>query len=282
MRGKYGADEPATPSFSNSVSLKMIRSIRLLPFWLLLFAGILSVAAKPAARVTAAASFPAASPDTIPAADTVVLTKYDSLFNKLQLGKLGLGRRAFDYAIVGYNILKAKNRLSNQHILSIADMTTASGRKRFFVIDMKNSQLLFVTYVAHGRNSGLDKTLHFSNEAESFKSSVGFYITSLTDSGKHGYSMRLEGQEIGYNHNARERDIVVHGADYVGEAVVKSQGYIGRSLGCPALSQAVYKPIIDRIKNGSCLFIYGNDTKYIINSQLLKRPLKLAGKKAKG
>ena len=212
-------------------------------------------------------------------ADTSLLTKYDSLFNKLQLGRLGLGRRAFDYAIVGYNILKANNKLSNQHILSIADMTTASGRKRFFVIDMKNSKLLFVTYVAHGRNSGVDKTLHFSNEAESFKSSVGFYITSLTYSGKHGYSLRLEGQEIGYNNNALERDIVVHGADYVGEAIVKSQGYIGRSLGCPALSPALYKPIIDKIKNGSCLFIYGNDTKYIINSRLLKRPVRKGEKR---
>lgn len=213
--------------------------------------------------------------------DSSKLTKYDSLFNNLRLGKLGLGRRAFDYAIIGYNILKAKKKLNNSAILSIADMTTVSGRKRFFVIDMVREKLLFVTYVAHGRNSGLDKTLHFSNEAESNKSSVGFYITDRTYAGKHGYSMRLEGQEIGYNHNAMERDIVVHGADYVGEAIVKSQGYIGRSLGCPALSPAMYKPIIDKIKNGSCLFIYGNDSKYIINSGLLKRPVKLGGKQGK-
>jgi hypothetical protein len=74
---------------------------------------------------------------------------------------------------------------------------------------------------------------------------------------------------------------VVHGADYVSEAVIKSQGYIGRSLGCPALSPEVYKPIIDRIKNGSCLFIHGNDTKYIVNSQLLKRPVRLGKRKVK-
>jgi len=213
--------------------------------------------------------------------DTIKLTTYDSLFNNLRLGRLGLGRRAFDYAIIGYNILKAKNKLNNNTILSIADMTTVSGKKRFFVIDMKNRKLLFATYVAHGRNSGLDKTLFFSNEAESNKSSVGFYVTSLTYTGKHGYSMRLHGQEIGYNNNAMERDIVVHSADYVSEAVVKSQGYIGRSLGCPALSPAVYKPIIDKIKNGTCLFIYGNDTRYIINSQLLKRPVKLGKKTGK-
>lgn len=212
---------------------------------------------------------------SIPTQDSTGLTKYDSLFNKLSLGKLGLGRRAFDYAIIGYTTLKAKNKLANHNILSIADMTTPSGRKRLFVIDMKNSKLLFVTYVAHGKNSGLEKTLHFSNESESNKSSVGFYITSMTYAGKHGYSMRLEGQEIGFNNNARKRDIVVHGADYVSEAVIKSQGYIGRSLGCPALSPELYKPIIDKIKNGTCLFIHGNDSKYIVNSRLLKRPVKL-------
>lgn len=124
-------------------------------------------------------------------------------------------------------------------------------------------------------NSGLDKTLYFSNEKESNKSSVGFYITSATYSGTHGYSMRLNGQEIGFNSNALERDIVVHSADYVSESVVKSQGYIGRSLGCPALSPAVYKAVINQIKNGTCLFIYGNDGKYITNSKYLKRPLKL-------
>ena len=216
---------------------------------------------------------------SIPKQDSTGLTKYDSLFNKLQLGRLGLGRRAFDYAIIGYTSLKAKNKLANHDILSIADMTTPSGRKRLFVIDLKSCKLLFVTYVAHGKNSGLEKTLHFSNESESNKSSVGFYITSMTYAGKHGYSMRLEGQEIGFNNNARERDIVVHGADYVSEAVIKSQGYIGRSLGCPALSPEVYKPIIDKIKNGTCLFIHGNDSKYIVNSQLLKRPVKLGKRK---
>ena len=210
-----------------------------------------------------------------PTQDTITLTKYDSLFNNLQLGKLGLGRRAFDYAIIGYSALKAKNKLNNQGVLSIADMTTPSGKKRFFVIDMQNEKLLFVTYVAHGKRSGVDKTLFFSNEPESNKSSVGFYVTSETYSGKHGYSMRLEGQEIGFNNNARERDIVVHGADYVSAAVIKSQGYIGRSLGCPALSPELYKPIIEKIKNGSCLYIHGNESKYIVNSHLLKRPVKL-------
>ncbi|MEO6584637.1 MAG: murein L,D-transpeptidase catalytic domain family protein [Ferruginibacter sp.] len=199
----------------------------------------------------------------------------DELFEALNLGRMGLGRRAFDYAMLGYAVLKEKGKLTNENILSIADMSANSGKKRFFVIDINKPKLLFVTYVAHGRNSGLDKTMYFSNEPESFKTSVGFYVTSATYDGSHGYSMRLLGQEIGYNNNALERDIVVHAADYVSESVVKSQGYVGRSLGCPALSSEIYKPIIDRIKNGTCLFIYGNDSKYIVNSKLIKQEPRL-------
>ncbi|MEO7444939.1 MAG: murein L,D-transpeptidase catalytic domain family protein [Ferruginibacter sp.] len=199
----------------------------------------------------------------------------DSYFESMNLGKLGLGRRAFDYAMLGFNVLKSKGKLRNDDILTIADMSLPSGRKRLFVLDMKNFKLLFVTYVAHGKNTGLDKSLYFSNEPESFKSSVGFYITLGTYSGNHGYSMQLDGQEIGYNNNAKERDIVMHSADYVSESVVRSQGYVGRSLGCPAVSPEIYRPIIETIKNGSCLFIYGNDNSYIKNSNMLKRKITL-------
>jgi hypothetical protein len=210
--------------------------------------------------------------------DTIKLTKNDSLFNNLHLGKLGLGRRAYDYAMLGYDVLKAKGKLNNDRILTIADMSTPSSGKRLFVIDVKKYKLLVVTYVAHGKNTGVDKSLYFSNTPESNKSSVGFYITLGTYQGLHGYSLKLEGQEIGFNDRALERDIVVHSADYVNESVVKSQGYIGRSLGCPALSPAIYKSVIEKIKNGTCLFIYGNDGSYITNSKLLKQPVKLQKK----
>lgn len=207
--------------------------------------------------------------------DTAKISKSDLLFDSLKLGRLGLGHRAYDYAMLGYNVLKAKGKLSNSGILSIADLSLPSSKKRLFVIDVKNYKLLFVTYVAHGKNTGLDKSLYFSNEPESNKSSVGFYTTLGTYTGTHGYSLRLDGQEIGFNNNALERDIVVHSADYVDESVVKSQGYLGRSLGCPALSPAIYKQVIEKIKNKTCLFVYGNDAAYITNSKLLKQHIKL-------
>lgn len=195
------------------------------------------------------------------------------VFDSLKLGRLGLGRRAYDYAMIGYKKLKQKRLLNNDKIISIVDFTLPSNKKRLFVIDLKNYKLLFVTYVAHGKNTGLDKALYFSNEPESNKSSVGFYTTKETYSGEHGYSMRIEGHEIGFNDKAESRDIVVHSADYVSEQVAKSQGYIGRSLGCPALSPQIYKDVINAIKNGTCLFVYGNDSKYITSSKYLKQPV---------
>ncbi len=206
-------------------------------------------------------------------ADTSKVNKAE-LFESLNLGKLGLGRRAFDYAMLGFNKLKQQRMLNNDKIISIIDFTLPSNKKRLFVIDLKNYRLLFVTYVAHGRKSGLDKALYFSNEPESNKSSVGFYTTKATYSGAHGYSMRLEGHEAGFNDKAESRDIVMHNADYVSEDIARSQGYIGRSLGCPALSPKIYKDVIDRIKNGTCLFIYGNDNNYITNSKYLKQPVR--------
>ncbi len=194
-----------------------------------------------------------------------------NVFDSLHLGKLGLARMAYDYAMVGFYKLKSKGLISNDEILSIIDFTLPSTKKRLFIIDIKNYKLLFVTYVAHGKNTGLDKALYFSNEPESNKSSLGFYTTRATYSGAHGYSLRLDGHEAGFNNNANSRDIVVHSAEYVSEDIAKAQGRIGRSLGCPALSPKINKAVIDKIKNGSCLFVYGQDNKYITDSKFLKQ-----------
>lgn len=197
------------------------------------------------------------------------------LFDSLSLGKLGLARRAWDYSKLGYEYMRSRGMLKNDDIISIVDFTLPSSKKRLFVIDIKNSRLLYVTYVAHGRNTGTEKALYFSNDPESFKSSVGFYVTHSTYSGKHGFSLRMEGKEKGFNDNANSRDIVVHSADYVSEIFIQSQGYIGRSLGCPALSPQIYKAVIDKIKGGTCFFVYGHDAKYINDSKMLKQKVTL-------
>ena len=96
-----------------------------------------------------------------------------------------------------------------------------------------------------------------------------------TYTGAHGFSLKLRGYETGFNDKAEERAIVIHSADYVSEVLIKQQGFIGRSLGCPALAPEIYKQVIAKIQNRSCLFIYGNDGKYIERSKLLQQPIKL-------
>lgn len=191
------------------------------------------------------------------------------LYDKLELNETGLSRKAFDYAIKGYEYLKEQGKLQNDKVLTIIDFSKPSDQKRLFVLDVENVKLLYHTYVAHGRNSGSKYATHFSNKPGSFMSSLGFYLTGNTYSGEHGYSLRLVGEEKGINDNALSRAIVMHCADYVSTSFIKYRGYIGRSLGCPALPKTVYKPIIQTIKEGSCLFIYAPSEKYTARSKVL-------------
>lgn len=192
------------------------------------------------------------------------------MYDSLKLNTLGLSRQAFENGVKGFYHLRSQGKLENENVLSIVDFSLPSSKKRLFVIDMENFKILFNTYVAHGRNSGKEYAVKFSNSPSSFKSSLGFYITKETYTGEHGFSLKLEGEEKGINDNALSRAIVIHCADYVDERFVKSQGYIGRSLGCPALPEKYSKPIIETIKDGSCFFIFSPNAKYLSHSRLLR------------
>ncbi len=192
-------------------------------------------------------------------------------YDSLHLNTFGLTRQAFDYAVKGFDFLRSKGKLSNDSIISIVDFSLSSSKKRLFVIDIKNLKVLFNTYVAHGRNSGSEYATQFSNNPESYMSSLGFYVTQNTYNGEHGFSLHLEGEEKGINDNAYSRSIVMHCAGYVNENYIKSKGYIGRSLGCPALPQKIYKPIIEKIKDGTCLFLYSPNAYYLSHSTLLQQ-----------
>jgi len=232
--------------------------------FLFIFATTKSIDANtPASDITSSA--------IVTSANTEPVKNHVALYDSLHLGELGLSQKAFDYAIEGFNYLLATGKLNNDKILSIVDFSAPSSKKRLFVIDLQNGKLIYNTYVAHGRNSGREMAETFSNEPESFKSSLGFYITGNTYTGKHGFSLRLNGEEKGINDNANSRAIVMHSAAYVSESAIKMQGFIGRSLGCPALPEKVYKPIIEEIKNGTCLFLYSPDKYYASHSDILKK-----------
>ncbi len=192
-----------------------------------------------------------------------------AIFDRLHLNDLGLSEQAFQYALKGFNYLVDKGKIINDNVITIADFTKPSGEKRLFVIDLQQCKILFNTYVAHGQGSGKEFANRFSNIPESYQSSLGFYVTSGTYIGKNGYSLHLNGLENGINDKADERAIVMHGAPYVNISYISAQGYIGRSWGCPAVPEKLNKPIIDKIKNGSCLFIYSNNKNYLSHSKIL-------------
>lgn len=192
-----------------------------------------------------------------------------NVYDSLKLNFYGLSEHAFQYAIKGYEYLLSKGKIANDHIISIVDFTRPSSEKRLFVIDLNNYKILFNTYVAHGQGSGAEMATKFSNVPESFQSSLGFYKTSSTYIGKNGFSMKLEGLENGINDMAYERAIVMHGAPYVSEDLARSQGHIGRSWGCPAVPEKLSKPIIEKIKNGSCLFIFSENNNYLHKSKII-------------
>lgn len=173
----------------------------------------------------------------------------------------------FERAIAGYNRMGGHDK----DILTVIDFTKPSTEKRLFVIDLKLKKILFISYVAHGRNSGEKYATSFSNREGSFKSSLGFYKTENTYYGKNGYSLVLDGLERGINDKAKERAIVMHGATYANPSTIRSCGRLGRSLGCPALPLAVCKKIIDTIKGGTLLYIHGDDKTYASRSTFIKQ-----------
>jgi len=198
-----------------------------------------------------------------------VLTSHSFIYEQLNLQALGLSEEAFNYAIKGYDYLVEQGKIKKNDLLSIVDFTKPSSVKRLFIIDLKHSRILFNTYVAHGQGSGEKFAKNFSNIPESYQSSLGFYVTSGTYIGKNGYSMNLTGLERGINDKAESRAIVMHGAPYVNESYIRSQGYIGRSWGCPAVPEKLNRPIIETIKDGSCLFLYSNNNFYLSHSRIL-------------
>src|SRR5690606_30115729 len=136
----------------------------------------------------------------------------------------------FEKGINGFKKLKMEGKIAkDKNVVSIIDFRLPSTEKRMWIIDMSNMEILYNTYVAHGRNSGGKYAEKFSNTPQSLQSSLGFYLTAESYYGKHGLSLRLDGQEVGFNNNARKRAVVLHSADYASPKFVERQGRLGRS-----------------------------------------------------
>lgn len=191
-----------------------------------------------------------------------VKSVYDSLNIK---GKIDYS--IFQKAYLGYVQIPNKN----PGVLVIIDYTKPSNEERFYVLDLNKKKLVYSTRVAHSKNSGLEIPLEFSDDPNSYQSSLGFFLTLGEYNGAYGYSLRLKGLEENINANAESRAIVIHGGNIVDDEYIKKYGFAGRSLGCPVLPAALTKEIVNYIKHGRVLFIYGNDEEYIEESLYLSK-----------
>ncbi len=200
----------------------------------------------------------------------------NSLYQELKANTKSLpAEEVFTIALQGFTNLKAIQNTVKKQILTIIDFSLPSTKKRLWVIDLKNKKVLFNDLVAHGKNSGNLYARKFSNIQSTYMSSLGFYLTGNTYQGKHGLSLILNGMDKDFNDKARDRAIVIHGADYVGNDFIRKYGRLGRSFGCPALSMDICKKVIETIRDGSCLFIYYPDKEFLAKSQVLNRPNQL-------
>ncbi|MGE5233386.1 MAG: murein L,D-transpeptidase catalytic domain family protein [Acidobacteriota bacterium] len=175
---------------------------------------------------------------------------------------LALAERAADRYLADHSVAQPQ-------LLTVIDYSLPSTEPRLWVIDRAHGRVLFRDLVAHGRGSGENYATRFSNQDGSLESSLGLFLTADTYIGRNGYSLHLEGLEPGVNDRARERTLVMHGAWYVSAEFAREHGRLGRSWGCPALSPDVAPAVIDRIRNGSLLFVYARDPSWLATSRYL-------------
>jgi hypothetical protein len=169
------------------------------------------------------------------------------------LANSDVSEKALDNAFTYFN--KNQNIIRNKNYMVIFDIGQHSGKKRFYMINLKTGAVTAM-HSAHGSGSDTDHDGYaekFSNVSGSHMSSLGFMLTAEEYVGKHGGSMRLDGQES-RNSKVRSRAIVVHGANYVNPALSK----MGRSQGCPAVADSNIKEVVAKTKNGSLFYIFNS------------------------
>jgi hypothetical protein len=193
-------------------------------------------------------------------------------FTRTAVDKSAIGSIETDGFVLGRGAASCavkSGAVKNPGTLTVIDYSRPSSQRRLWVYDLKTRELLYEELVAHGQGSGANLATQFSNNDESHQTSLGLFVTADTYVGKNGYSLRLDGLDKGVNDRARDRAIVMHGAPYVSEAFVKTTGRLGRSWGCPAVSELVARKMIDTVKGGGLVFAYYPDSQWLKTSKFL-------------
>ena len=234
----------------------MLKSVVLASFGMS-FWGVAPEASAQAVPAAAVAQLPPAARRAY--LQTAFEQRAAQLYARLGLGISGLPLTVFREGLVGYYNVRASSPAdASPPVLTLIDFSRSSQQKRLWVINVEKAKVLYHTLVAHGKASGADVPVAFSNRDGSEMSSLGFYRTAPTTYvGKHGLSLKIIGLDPGFNTNAESRAVVVHGADYVCDDFVRTHGRLGRSQGCPALPVAATAAIVNAIQGGSVLYLHG-------------------------
>lgn len=190
------------------------------------------------------------------------------LYHKLSNAAPNLNPEVLQSALTAYECALVHG-IESPSRLAVIDFSLPSSEQRLWIFDLESEELVLRDLVAHGKNSGMTSASAFSNIEGSHQSSIGLFLGSESYRGQHGYSLRLDGLEPGVNDLARQRAIVIHGADYVDETWVADYGRIGRSHGCPAVSQGAIRKVVDNLKGGQLVFSYYPDQEWLASSAFL-------------
>ncbi len=216
------------------------------------------------------AASPAAVASSTPRGSAVQRSRATSAITSSVSADAGVSRDVLELALNATSCAVASGAIDEPPTLTVIDYSRPSTEPRLWVFDLATGDLLFKELVAHGRNTGENLATKFSNEMNSRQTSLGLFVTDEPYVGSNGYSLRLDGLDVGFNDRARERAIVVHGAPYVDAQLAATQGRIGRSWGCPALRIAIAAKVINRIRGGSVIFSYYPDQDWLQNSRFLQ------------
>ncbi len=197
-----------------------------------------------------------------------------TILQRLEQKAPQLNKKVLGLALTAYMNAR-KMGLDDQKLLTVIDYHLDAVKPRLWVFDMNNLSVRYHTLVTHGSGSGdMLKAHYFSNYSGSHESSIGVFLTADTYYGHEGYSLRLKGLEKGFNDHALSRHIVVHGAWYASQSFASHYHYLGRSWGCPAVDPRVVRPLINTIKNGTIVFAYYPEKKWLQHSRFLaKQPV---------
>ncbi len=217
---------------------------------------------------------PAPAPAVVPAAankvNTVQRPRVGAAISVSKAIDAGVSPEVLELALNATSCAAISGAIDTPPTLTLIDYSRPSVEPRLWVFDLATGDLLFRELVAHGRNTGDNLATKFSNDMDSRQTSLGLFVTDDPYVGSNGYSLRLDGLDVGFNDRARDRAIVMHGAPYVDPNLAAAQGRIGRSWGCPALRPAIASRVIDRIRGGSVIFSYYPDQEWLQSSRFLQ------------